>query len=347
MNNKDYRFVTRKKVVAIWVGVVSLLAASTSAYSATCANHGDVLPLWNNSASRSAITQFVSEVTTTGNPDYVKPTARIAVIDNDGTLWPEKPTYTQFLFAFSQIKHESAQHPEWKTETPYKWVLDNNTKAIFAKGWGALLPILATSQAGLTPDQYNKDVLNWLSTAQSPRFKRPYTDLVYQPMIELIDYLHAHKFKVFIVTGAGGAFIKPWSEAIYHIPAENVIGTTFGYTYKNGTLIKNDKLVYIDDGPQKAINIATIIGKRPILAVGNSTGDKAMLSWTTSQKGASLGMLIHHTDAKREWQYGADSFEGKFTPALMQAAKQHHWQVVDMKKDWCQIFPTKAERRPL
>ncbi|MGF1726900.1 HAD family hydrolase [Photobacterium nomapromontoriensis] len=338
----------RKKIEQFLIAIsIFISVLSAPAYSETCINSGKALPLWNQSASRSALIQFVDNVTTEGNTGYVKPSDRIAVIDNDGTLWPEKPTYTQFLFAFNQIKKESDKHPEWQTETPYKWVLNGNTKAIFDKGWSALLPILATAQAGLTPEQYSENVLNWLSTAQSPRFKRPYTDLVYQPMIELIDYLHAHNFNVFIVTGAGGAFVKPWSDAIYHIPAQNVIGTAFGYTYKDGTLIKNSKLVYVNDGPQKAINIATIIGKRPILAIGNSNGDEAMLSWTTSQQGPSLGMLIHHTDSVREWQYGADSFEGKFSPALMQSAKQHKWQVVDMKNDWCRIFPSTSERRSL
>ncbi|WP_318504633.1 HAD family hydrolase [Photobacterium leiognathi] len=337
---------SNKVIIAGLMGVC-LSLFSFSAVSMECNSDAQALPLWAKSQPRTALLNFVDNVTNKGSKTYVKPSDRIAVIDNDGTLWSEKPTYTQFLFAFDQIKKKSAKHPEWKTQTPYSWVLDNNTDAIFKKGWAALLPILETSQSNMTPEQYSQDVINWLKAHQSPRFKRPYTALVFQPMIELIDYLHAHQFDVFIVTGAGSSFVKPWSEAIYHIPAQNVIGTTFGYTYKDGQLEKNSKLVYINDGPQKAINIETIIGKRPILAIGNSTGDKAMLKWTTSQKGASLGMLIHHTDAKREWAYGANSFEGKFTPALMDAAKANKWQVVDMKNDWCQIYPTAAQQRTL
>lgn len=335
-----------KAIVIGLVGVV-LSLFTLPAFSIECQQSTSSLPLWANSQPRSVLLSFVEKVTTEGSNDYVKPIDRIAVIDNDGTLWSEKSTYTQFLFAFDQIKKKSVTHPEWKTKPPYSWVLNNNTDAIFKKGWAALLPILETSQSEMTPAQYSEDVINWLKHNQSPRFKHPYTALVFQPMIELIDYLHAHQFDVFIVTGAGSAFVKPWSEAIYHIPAQNVIGTTFGYSYSNGELEKNNKLVYINDGPQKAINIETIIGKRPILAIGNSTGDEAMLKWTTSQQGISLGMLIHHTDAKREWKYGADSFEGKFTPALMEAAKQNKWQVVDMKNDWCQIYPTQSQQRVL
>jgi phosphoglycolate phosphatase-like HAD superfamily hydrolase len=194
-------------------------------------------------------------------------------------------------------------------------------------------------------------VLSWLATAKSPRFDRHYTDLVFQPMIELVDYLQANGFKTYIVTGGGSAFIRPWSEAIYHVPPAQVIGTAFGYQYKdvNGkaTLIKTDKLLNIDDGKQKAINIQKIIGQRPIFAIGNSTGDAEMLAWATNQTGATLGMLVHHTDAKREWAYGPDSFEGTFTPALMKEANSEGWQVINMKTDWCQIYPTKAQARPL
>ncbi|WP_244155959.1 HAD family hydrolase [Photobacterium angustum] len=335
-----------KAIVIGLVGVV-LSLFTLPAFSVECQQNTASLPLWANSQPRSALLNFVEKVTTEGSKDYVKPIDRIAVIDNDGTLWSEKPTYTQFLFAFDQIKKKSANHPEWKTTAPYSWVLNNNTDAIFKKGWDALVPILETAQSGMTPAEYKQDILNWLKNNQSTRFNSPYSSLVFQPMIELIDYLQAHQFDVFIVTGGGSSFVKPWSEAIYHIPAQNVIGTAFGYDYKDGQLEKNKKLIYINDGPQKAINIETIIGKRPILAIGNSTGDEAMLKWTTSQQGISLGMLIHHTDAKREWKYGADSFEGKFTPALMEAAKQNKWQVVDMKNDWCQIYPTQSQQRVL
>ena len=320
-------------------------------YAQTCGNAAQPLSLWNHSPRRAAILNFVHAVTTPSLKTFVSKTNRIAVIDNDGTMWSEKPTYVQFLFDFHQIKMKAKTHPQWKTETPYKWVLDGNLKEVFAHKWGALLPILEQAQANETPTEYRKQVLSWLATAKSPRFDRHYTDLVFQPMIELVDYLQANGFKTYIVTGGGSAFIRPWSEAIYHVPPAQVIGTAFGYQYKdvNGkaTLIKTDKLLNIDDGKQKAINIQKIIGQRPIFAIGNSTGDAEMLAWATNQTGATLGMLVHHTDAKREWAYGPDSFEGTFTPALMKEANSEGWQVINMKTDWCQIYPTKAQARPL
>ncbi|UKA03134.1 HAD family hydrolase [Photobacterium damselae] len=322
-----------------------------SAFSMSCDNQGETLSLWQNSSPRSSLLAFVDKVTNVNSTDYVPANERIAVIDNDGTLWPEKPMYTQFQFAFDQIKAKAKTNLDWGEKTPYKWVVDGDIQEVFKHSWSALLPILAQSQSGVTPSQYSSEVLSWLKTHKSSRFNRPYTSLVYQPMIQVIDYLKANQFDVYIVTGAGAAFVRPWSEAIYHIPAQNVIGTTFGYSYKqvNGKaqLVKNDKLIYVNDGPQKAINIETIIGKRPIVAIGNSTGDAAMLDWTTSQKGESFAMLIHHTDQEREWSYGPSSFEGKFTPELMNQAKTHGWNVVNMKNDWCQIFPTEKEERKL
>ena len=333
------------------VGAIALGLLSLPTYAMTCNNADQPLPLWQNSPRREAILDFVKEVTTPNSPEFVARSNRIAVIDNDGTLWSEKPTYVQFLFAFHQIKEKAKDHPKWKTETPYKWVLENQFAEVFKHSWGALLPILEASQANETPEQYREQVLAWLGTAKSPRFKRHYTDLVYQPMVELIDYLQEYGFKTYIVTGGGAAFIRPWSEAVYHIPPEQVIGTTFGLDYKTvdgkAELIKNAKLMYGDDGAEKAINIQKIIGKRPIFAIGNSTGDAEMLNWTTSQKGASLGMLVHHTDGVREWKYGPDSFEGKFTEKLMKEATAHHWQVINMKTDWCQIYPTQKEEKAI
>lgn len=309
------------------------------------------LSLWRNPQQKERIVAFVTKVTDSHSPEYVAPADRIAVFDNDGTLWSEKPTYTQLTFSFDQVRQQAPAHPAWQTTPPYQWLLDGKLTSLFEHGWKALIPIMAQAQADITPAQYRQRVLDWLAQARSPRFNRPYTELVYQPMIELLDYLQAHDFTVYIVTGAGSAFVQPWSQAIYHIPPQQVIGTTFGYEYQvidgEAVLHKTAKLVSVNDGKQKPINIAMQIGKRPIMAVGNSTGDLPMLAWTAAQPRPYLNILVHHTDAKREWAYDSQTFEGKFTPELMQQAKARNWMVVDMQQDWQRIFPTAAEVRTL
>jgi len=302
----------------------------------------DPLPSWNNGATKDSILNFVTAVTDEGGPNYVTPAERIATFDNDGNLWSEQPLYFQLQFAIERVKALAPQHPEWKTQQPFKAVLENDKQTLADAGEKGILQLVMATHAGMTTAEFTDIVSDWLATAQHPRFKRPYTELVYQPMLELLDYLRANGFKTFIVSGGGIEFMRPWVEAVYGIPPEQVIGSSIKtqFEMRDGVpvLVRLAELDFIDDKEGKPIGINKHIGRRPIAAFGNSDGDLQMLQWTAAGDGARLMMIVHHTDAEREWAYDRDSHIGRLDKALDEANK-HGWTVVDMKRDWKQIYP--------
>ncbi len=284
----------------------------------------DPLPSWNEGPAKNAIVAFVAKVTKPGTADFVPVPERIATFDNDGTLWSEQPVYFQFAFALDRVKAMAQQHPEWKTTQPFKAVLDGDMKAIVASGEKGIVELLMATHTGMNTEQFAQSVKEWLRTAQHPRFKRSYTELVFQPMLELLTYLRANGFKTFIVSGGTVEFMRAWTERIYGIPPEQVVGTTFVTKFQIGTdgspsLMREPKIDFIDDGPGKPVAIQKFIGRRPILAFGNSDGDQQMLQWTAAGNGARLVGLIHHTDAEREWAYDRQSNIGKLDKALDEA----------------------------
>lgn len=301
------------------------------------------LPSWNDGAAKTAIVEFVDRVTRTGGADYVMPAERIAVFDNDGTLWAEQPLYFQFAFAVDRVRTLSAQHPEWKTTQPFKGVLEGDAKALAAAGEHGLLQIVAASHSGITTEEFNMIVGAWLATARHPRFRRTYTQLVYQPMLELLEYLRANDFKTFIVSGGGVEFMRVFAEQVYGIPPEQVIGSSSVTRYHmdadgRPVLLKDAKVEFVDDGAGKPSGINRFIGRRPLLAFGNSDGDQQMLQWTAAGAGARFVALVHHTDAEREYAYDRKSHVGKLDKALDEAIARK-WLIVDMRKDWAAVFP--------
>jgi phosphoserine phosphatase len=303
----------------------------------------DPLPSWNDGPVKTSITDFVTHVTASGGPDFVMPAERIAVFDNDGTLWTEQPVYFQLAFAFDRIKAMAPQHPEWKTEQPFKGLIENDLKAALAGGEKGLLQIMAVTHAGMTTHEFSKEVLDWIAAARHPRFQRPYTGLVYQPMLELMTYLRTNGFKIFVVSGGGVEFMRPWMEKVYGIPPEQVVGSSAVTQFSSGpdgkpVLVKEAKVEFINDGAGKPVGINRFIGRRPIFAFGNSDGDLQMLQWTMAGKGPRFAGLVHHTDAEREYAYDRQSKIGKLDKALDEASAKN-WIVVDMKKDWKTIFP--------
>ena len=279
------------------------------------------------------------------------PAERIAVFDNDGTLWLEQPMYVQLAFAMDRVKALAPTHPEWKTKLPFKAVLDGDMKALAAAGEHGLVELIMATHAGMTTDEFNDVVTSWLSTARHPRFNRPYTDLVYQPMVEVLAYLRANGFKTFIVSGGGVEFMRPWTEKVYGIPPEQVVGSSIKTTYElRGTvpvLARLPALNFIDDKDGKPVGIQQHIGRRPIAAFGNSDGDFQMLEWTTSGAGSRFAMLVHHDDGGREFAYDRDSSFGRLGRGLDEA-QAHGWIVASMKHDWKAVFPGDAGRpRPM
>ncbi|THK34541.1 haloacid dehalogenase-like hydrolase [Ensifer sp. MPMI2T] len=321
-------------------GVAAVLLAVTAAEGQTA----DPLPSWNDTAPKAAIVAFVEKVTKEGSADFVPEPERIAVFDNDGTLWVEHPMYTQLAFALDRVKTMAPSHPEWKDMQPFKAVLDGDMKALAAAGEKGLLELIMTTHAGMTNEEFQKIASDWLATARDPRFKRPYTELVYQPMLELLSYLRENGFKTFIVSGGGIEFVRPWSEKIYGIPPEQVVGSSIKtqFVMRDGvpTLFRTPEVNFIDDKVGKPVGINEHIGRRPIAAFGNSDGDLEMLQWTTMAPGARFGLIVRHTDAEREYAYDKDTPFGRLDKAL-DAAAVNQWTVVDMKADWKQIFPEK------
>ena len=282
-------------------------------------------------------------MTKEGGPDYVAPPERVATFDNDGTLWIEQPIYNQFVFALDEVKKQANQHPEWKDKEPFKSVLAGDMKAVAAMGEKGMLEIVAATHSGMTTVDFNKSVKEWIETAKHPRFKVLYTDLVYQPMLELLDYLRANGFKTFIASGGGVEFMRNFADKTYGIPPEQVIGSSGVTKYQmwdaSPALVKEPKVFFVDDGPGKPEAINRVIGRHPIFAFGNSDGDQQMLEWTAACQRLCFMGLVHHTDAEREYAYGPDSKVGTFSNALMEEATGKGWTVVDMKNDWKTIFP--------
>lgn len=299
------------------------------------------LSSWNDGPAKTRIVAFVEDVTKPGRPHFIKPEDRIAVFDNDGTLWAEKPLYFQFIFAMDRVKDLAPQHPEWQTTQPFAAVLSNDLKMLAASGHKGIIDILLATHAGMTSDQFTAIAEKWLSTARHPRCDCPYTDLAYQPMTELLAYLRAKGFKTYIVTGGTVEFVRAFAERIYGVPPEQVIGSTLATQLVSNdgklAIARDAKVEFVDDGPGKPVAINRIIGRRPVIAVGNSDGDQQMLEWSAASAGPSLEILIHHTDAVREWAYDRDSAVGRLDKALDEA-RARNWLVVDMKSDWRVVF---------
>ncbi|MFJ3368244.1 HAD family hydrolase [Pseudomonas sp. NPDC086251] len=304
------------------------------------------LPSWQDGPSRRAIVEFVRTVTAKGSKGYVAPAARIAVFDNDGTLWSEQPLYFQMLFALAEVKRLAPQHPEWTTQQPFKAVLENDIQTLAGSGNEGWLKIVYATHTGISTQAFLTNVRSWMAKAVHPKTHKPYTEMVYQPMLELLAYLRANGFKTYIVSGGEVEFMRAWAEKVYGIPPEQVIGTTFfgEYQYNKGkpVVMRLPKLAQNDDGPGKPVSIDAVIGRRPIFAFGNSDGDQQMLQWTAAGTGKRFMGLVHHTDAQREWAYDRDSKVGKLDKALDQALAEH-WTVVDMAKEWRHIFPADTQ----
>lgn len=300
----------------------------------------DPLPSWNEGATKQAILGFVEKVTSEG-ADFVPPAERIAVFDNDGTLWAEQPLYFQAFYIFDRVKALAPQHPEWASEEPFASVLKGDYKSALAGGEHGLLAMAAATHAGLTSEEFSASVNDWLATAKHPFTGKAYTDMVYQPMLELLAHLRANGFKTFIVSGGGIDFMRPWTERVYGIPPEQVIGSSLkaAYEVREGkpVIVKRPELNFIDDKAGKPVGIHQHIGRRPIFAAGNSDGDFQMLEWTTAGEGPRLGVIVHHTDAEREFAYDRESQVGKLAKALDEAP-QRGWSIIDLKSDWKTIF---------
>ncbi|WP_137805530.1 HAD family phosphatase [Pseudomonas sp. G(2018)] len=303
------------------------------------------LPSWNDGPSKKNIIEFVQAVTDRNSKDFVKPEDRIAVFDNDGTLWSEQPMYFELLFAFDEVKRTAPQHPEWKTTQPFKAVLENDHQALAATGTDGLLKIVGATHSGMTTEAFDDYAKTWLSQARHPKTGKPYTEMIYQPMLEMLDYLRRLDFKTYIVSGGDTGFMRAFAEKVYGVPPEQVIGTTFvtAFEYKDGraSILRTPKLAHNDDGPGKPESIDAVIGRRPILAFGNSDGDLQMLQWTAAGPGKRFMGLVHHTDAKREWAYDRESKIGRLDKALDEA-KTRGWTVVDMAAEWRRIYPFDA-----
>jgi hypothetical protein len=286
--------------------------------------------------------EFVAKVTTEGSPDFVPVTERIATFDNDGTLWAEQPMYFQLIFALDRVKALAPQHPEWKTKEPFASLLKGDVKGALVGGEKAIAEIVMATHAGMTTGDFEKIVKDWIAAAKHPKTGKPYTEMVYQPMLELLAYLRANGFKTFIVSGGGIEFMRSWTEKVYGIPPEQVVGSSIKtkYEMRDGkpVLVRLPGIDFVNDKAGKPVGINSHIGRRPIAAFGNSDGDQQMLEWTQAGGGDRLMMLVHHDDAEREWAYGAKSNIGTFSDALMEEAKKNGWTVISMKNDWNRIF---------
>jgi phosphoglycolate phosphatase-like HAD superfamily hydrolase len=323
--------------------LLALAIAGLAAAGGEARAQADPLASWNDGAAKKAIVDFVQRTTTDGGAEFVPSPERIAVFDNDGTLWTEQPVYFQFAFAIDRVKQLAAQHPEWQSREPFKSILTGNMAGLAASGEKGLLEVIAATHSGMTTGEFARTVTDWMANARHPRFKRPYLDLVYQPMIELLAFLRGHGFKTFIVSGGGVAFMRPWTEKVYGIPPEQVVGSSDVVKFvmqqpDKPVLMKEAKVEFIDDGPGKPVGINRFIGRRPIFAFGNSDGDQQMLEWTAAGSGARFMGLVHHTDAEREYAYDRQSHIGKLDKAWDEAVRRK-WTVVDMKADWKAIYP--------
>ena len=306
------------------------------------AQASEPLPSWNDGPAKNNIIAFVQAVTDQSSKDFVQPAERIAVFDNDGTLWSEQPMYFELLFALDEVKRNAPQHPEWKTTQPFKAVLENDHKALAAAGMDGIIKIFGATHTGMTTEAFDDYAKTWLSQARHPKTGKPYTEMIFQPMLEMLDYLRSQDFKTYIVSGGDTGFMRAFAEKVYGIPPEQVIGTTFvtAFQFKDGqaSILRTPKLAHNDDGPGKPESIDAVIGKRPILAFGNSDGDLQMLQWTAAGPGKRFMGLVHHTDARREWAYDRKSDIGRLDKALDEA-NSRGWTVVDMATEWRRIYP--------
>jgi hypothetical protein len=320
---------------------VSLATAALVAASAAIAQ-SDPLPTWNDGAAKARIVGFVQAVTDTGSKDYVPPPGRIAVFDNDGTLWSEQPAYFQLLFAIDRVKALAPRHPEWKTTQPFKAALEGDMKALAGSGEKGLLELVMATHAGNTADEFARIVKDWLATAKHPKFKRPYTELVFQPMLELLAYLRANGFQTWIVSGGGIEFLRVFAEERYGVPPHQVLGSSVKTKYElrggQPVIVRLPLIEFIDDKAGKPVGIHKFIGKRPIAAFGNSDADFEMLEWVTSAPGARLGLIVHHDDAEREFAYDRKSHIGRLARALDEGPKRG-WTTVSIKRDWKRVYP--------
>jgi hypothetical protein len=312
-----------------------MLVATTSAGA-------NPLPSWNDTATKTAIISFVEKVTKENTPDYVPPAERIATFDNDGCLWTEQPMYFQAFFVFDRIKALAPQHPEWNDKEPFSSVLKGDLKSALAGGEHAMLEMVMAAHAGMTTEEFEKIVKDWLDTAKHPTTKRPFTEMVYQPMLEVLAYLRTNGFKTFIVSGGGVEFMRPWTEKVYGIPPEQVIGSSIKtkFEMRDGkpVIVRLPELNFIDDKAGKPVAINLHIGRRPIAAFGNSDGDFEMLEWTTSGPRPGFGLIVHHDDAVREWAYDRESHVGRLNRGLDEGP-QRGWVIVSMQRDWKRVFP--------
>jgi len=323
------------------VSIRSIVVAALLVFTGNAAAE-DPLPSWNDGSARQAIVDFVSAVSSAENPDYVPPAERIAVFDNDGTLWAEQPLYFQVLFAFDRVKALAADHPEWTDTEPFKSVLEGDFNAVTTGGEHALLEIIMATHAGVTSSEFSTIVSDWLETARHPTTGRPYTEMVYQPMLELLTYLRTNDFKTYITSGGGIGMIRSFAEDVYGVPPEQVIGSSLKvqYEYRDGNpaLVRLPEIDFIDDKDGKPVAINQHIGRRPIAAFGNSDGDLQMLQWTCAGDGARLCVYVHHTDDEREWAYDRESHIGKLDKGMDQA-QTDGWTIIDMRNDWKRVFP--------
>lgn len=338
-------------LIVFYAFVCLCIACSSNTPKTTEASQADAkadtsanpLPSWNNGPVKTSIIDYVKAVTDTGSETFIPIADRIATFDNDGTLWSEQPIYFQFLYAVDQIKATAPKHPEWKTQQPYKALLENNMPELMKQGEKALLQIVAITHSGMTTDEFDTSVRQWIDTAKHPIKKKLYKDLVFQPMLELVKYLQANNFKVFIVSGGGIDFMRAWAEDVYGIPKDQIVGSSIKarYDYNNGkpTITKLPELDFIDDHAGKPVGIQKFIGRKPVFAAGNSDGDLEMLQWTASNKLKNFELYVHHTDSVREWAYDRKSHVGTLDKGLDEAAAKK-WAIVNMKTDWKIIYPS-------
>ncbi len=324
------------------IRITAIAAFTVSSLISGALQAADPLPSWNEGAAKQSIVDFVEATTKKHSTDFVPETERIAVFDNDGTLWAEQPMYFQAFFIFDRIKALAPEHPEWQTKEPFASVLRGDMKAALAGGEHALMEMAMATHAGMTTEQFDAIVRDWVASARHPKSGRPYTEMVYQPMLELLAYLRANGFKTFIVSGGGIEFMRPWTEAVYGIPPEQVIGSSIKTKFEmqdgKPVLVRLPELNFIDDKEGKPVGINQHIGRRPILASGNSDGDLQMLQWTMAGDGTRFAMYLHHDDAAREWAYDHPSSIGQLEKGLVEA-KANGWTVVSMKSDWKTVFP--------
>jgi phosphoserine phosphatase len=322
---------------------LALVAALTCSFSAAAA---DPLPSWNDGAAKKAIVDFVAATTHAGSPRFVPVAERIAVFDNDGTLWSEQPVYFQLAFAFDRVRALASENPTWKTTEPFASILAMDIPTALAGGDHAIVEIIGATHAGMTSDEFAKIAADWLATARHPKTGRLYTEMVYQPMLELLAYLRANGYATYIVTGGGVEFVRAFADRVYGIPPHQVVGSSIVLHFEprdgKPALMREDKIDFVDDGDGKPVGIQKFIGRRPVLAFGNSDGDQQMLEWTAAGSGARFLGLVHHTDAEREWAYDRHSAVGQLDKALDEATARK-WTVVDMKQDWRVIYPPEKE----